>query len=112
MTLVHELAYAITLDACFEDAQTEDMKPNSSAMAKSVVLNGLGELRDQVRERRQARVAYDELQRELAAYRTPSEIGDLLAAVDRHSDAPHVEQVRQILGRNLADYRRRQRIAR
>jgi len=84
---------------------------SNSRVKTSAALNVLDRLRHQVRERRQARVAYDALQRELAAHRTPSEIADLMAAVNRHPDAPQAEQIRHILERNLSDYRRNQRLA-
>ena len=69
-------------------------------------------LRDELRARQQARAAYRNLERDLASYRTPSEVNDLLAAIDRQGDdSPQAEQVRAILARNLTDYRRGQRIA-
>ena len=86
------------------------MNPNSSPTT-TVVRNLFGGLRDELRERRQARVAYHDLKRDLAAYRTPSAVDDLLAAVDRQPDAPQAEQMRTILEHNLSDYRRIQRLA-
>ena len=72
------------------------------------LMNGL---RDELRDRRQARVAYRKLERDLAAYRTPSDIDDLLAAVDRQGDSLEAERIRAILAANLASYRRSQRLA-
>ena len=66
-------------------------------------------LREELRARRQASVAHRDLQRELAAYRTPSEILDLLTAVDRQ-DGDGSEQVRTILSDNLSGHRRGQRL--
>ena len=80
-----------------------------SSSSKSATLSVLGGIRDQLRDRRQARISYYALQRELAAYRTPNEIADLLAAVDRQVDAPEAERVRTILEDNLSAYRRRAR---
>ena len=84
---------------------------NQNSSSTTVVLNLLGGLRDELRERRQARVAYHDLKRELAVYRTPSAVDDLLAAVDRQPDAPQAELIRTILEHNLSDYRRMQRHA-
>ena len=84
------------------------MNPNSSP---TTVRNLFGGLRDELRERRQARAAFHDLKRDLAAYRTPSAVNDLLAAVDRQGDAPQAEQMRAILEHNLSDFRRRQRLA-
>ena len=84
---------------------------NSNPSSTTVVRHLLGGLRDDLRERRQARAAYHDLKRDLAVYRTPSAVNDLLAAVDRQSDAPEAEHMRGILEHNLSDYRRRQRLA-
>ena len=85
------------------------MKPNS-LRSTTHALNLVDGLRDELRERRQARVTYHELKRELAAYRTLSDVGDLLAAVDRQRDVPQGDQIRTILKHNLSDYDRRQRL--
>ena len=87
------------------------MRTNSTSDTKPAALTLLGGLGDKLHERRQARAAYGHLKRELACYRTPSEISDLLTAVDSHGDDPRVEQVRRILEQNLWDYRRRQGLA-
>jgi len=84
------------------------MNPKSSA---TTVRNLFGGLRDELRERRQARVAYYDLKRDLAVYRTPSAVNDLLVAVDRDGNTPEAEQMRAILEHNLSDYRRRQQLA-
>ena len=87
------------------------MTTDSHISTKAAPLTLLCGLRDEQRKRRQARVAYQDLERELAPYRAPSEIADLLAAVDQHGDSLQAEQIRGILSRNLTDYRRRQRLA-
>ncbi len=59
-----------------------------------------GELRDELRLRRQARAARRALEAELASYSTPSEVDDLLAAADG-IDSADADQVRSILSHNL-----------
>jgi hypothetical protein len=86
------------------------MTTKSHTSTRPATHSRLAGLRDQLRERRQARLSYRTLERELAAYRTPSEINDLLAAVDRH-DSADAEDIRGILTRNMADFRRSQRFA-
>ena len=56
-------------------------------------------LRDQVREFRQERAEHRALQRELASYRTPSEIDELLAVLGEQ-EGPEAQQVRTILLQN------------
>lgn len=63
-------------------------------------------LRDDLRARREAAAARRTLEHELAAYRTPEAIRDLLAAADRSTDS-EAELVRSILTDNLAAYHRR-----
>jgi len=58
-------------------------------------------LRDELRARRRDRAAHQALVRELAAYRTPAELQDLLAAMDR-DERPEADEVRSILGARLA----------
>lgn len=61
-------------------------------------LNGV---RSSLSERREARAARRALEADLASYRTPAEIDDLLAALERAEDAPSTEQIRTILYSNL-----------
>jgi hypothetical protein len=56
-------------------------------------------IRDELRERREARARYNAMKRELAAYTTPREIDDLLAVVEHH-EAPEAQQIRDILVKN------------
>lgn len=66
----------------------------------------LRSLRDDLRARREAAATRRTLEHELAAYRTPSDISDLLSAAGRSTD-PEAELVRSILNDNLAAYHRR-----
>jgi hypothetical protein len=61
----------------------------------------LAAVRDELRERRQARAAYRALEHDLASYNTRSDVDDLLAAL---SDDQSLEaaQIRSILARNMA----------
>lgn len=56
-------------------------------------------VRDDLRERRQARVSRRTLERELAAYTSPADINDLLGSLQGQDDAA-AEQVRDIVLRN------------
>ena len=56
-------------------------------------------IRDQVRERRQERAEHRALERELASYRTPSEIDELLVVLGQH-EGPEAQEVRDILLQN------------
>ena len=67
----------------------------------SQVLSGL---RDELRERRQARADYRALERELAHYTTPNDVDDLLASI-RHEDSEEAEQIRGIVARNVRQRR-------
>ena len=60
----------------------------------------LAEVRDELRERREARRTRRSLQRELAAYSTRAEIDDLLAAIDG-DDSAEAQEIRHILAVNL-----------
>ena len=60
----------------------------------------LSDVREELRERRQARAAHRVLERELASYTTRAEVDDLLAVVDEQGGAD-AELVRTILNRNL-----------
>ena len=53
-------------------------------------------VREQLRDRRQAHEARESLERELAAYNTESDLNDLEAILDRHSDAD-TAVIREIL---------------
>ncbi|HMM94168.1 MAG: hypothetical protein IE926_01715 [Micrococcales bacterium] len=65
-------------------------------------------VKDDLRERREQRAAARRLREDLAHYRTPHEIEDLLAAVDAQDtpDAPSADAVliRSILQDNLQAY--------
>jgi hypothetical protein len=56
-------------------------------------------VRDELRERRQARTARRTLERELASYASPAEINDLLGSLQGQDDAA-AEQIRDIVLRN------------
>ena len=57
-------------------------------------------LREQVRERRQERAEHLALERELASYRTPSEVDELLSLM-ADQDGRDAERIRNILLDNL-----------
>ena len=57
-------------------------------------------IREQLRERRAARARYDSLKRELASYRTPGEVNDLLGVV-MNQDGPAADEIRDILLHSL-----------
>ncbi len=57
-------------------------------------------VRDELRERRQARAEYRSLERDLASYVTRAEVDDLLASVGP-TEGPDAERIRLILARNL-----------
>ncbi len=56
---------------------------------------------DELRERRREREARRRLHRELATYSTPTDVDDLLAALEGHDD-PASEEIRSILTGNLS----------
>lgn len=56
-------------------------------------------LRDELRERREARAEYLALQRELASFQTSREIDDLLGVI-ANQDGPEAQQIRDILTDN------------
>ena len=60
-------------------------------------------LRDELAQRREARAAERRLREDLANYRTPTDIEDLLAAVGR-DDSADAQVVRDVLMRYLAVY--------
>lgn len=66
----------------------------------------LAAVRDEVRERRQARRDYRVLADELVSYNTRPEVDDLLAALENETST-EAEQIRTILGRNLQNHHQR-----
>ncbi len=62
-------------------------------------------VRDDLRERREARSARQVLRRQLASYSSPHEIDDLMASVRRRDDAG-AEEIRRVLASNLYEHRR------
>jgi hypothetical protein len=67
-------------------------------------------VRDDLRERRDARAAHRALQRELATYTTPAEVDDLLSALRREDSAAN-DEIRGILDRNLQQRHRTSQLA-
>ena len=67
-------------------------------------------VKDELRERREARAAHNALRADLAHYRTPSEIDDLLASVDAQ-EGPEAEEIRGILTENLRAYHQRRALS-
>jgi hypothetical protein len=63
-------------------------------------------VKDELRERREARATLNTLRADLAHYRTPSDIEDLLATVDTQ-DTPEAEIIRDVLMDNLRAYHQR-----
>ncbi len=66
----------------------------------------LTSIRQSIKARTEAAAQRRALEIDLAAYRTPEDIRDLLAAADRSTD-PSADLVRTILSDNLASYYRR-----
>lgn len=56
-------------------------------------------VRDELRERRQARTARRSLEREIASYRTTAEVNDLLGSLQA-SDDDAAQEIREIVLRN------------
>jgi hypothetical protein len=67
-------------------------------------------VKDELRARREAREALKTLRADLAHYRTPAEIEDLLASVDSE-DSPEAELIRGILMDNLHAYHSRHAVS-
>ena len=67
-------------------------------------------VKDELRERREARAALNKLRADLEHYRTPAEIDDLLASVDTQ-DTPEAEMIRGILSENLRSYYSRRAVS-
>jgi hypothetical protein len=68
-------------------------------IASKPIRERINTIRDELSERREARARYNAMKRELAAYRTPREVDDLLAVIE-HQDGPEVQQIRDILFAN------------
>jgi len=60
----------------------------------------LTSVRDDLRERREARAVRRRLQRELATHSTRAEVDDLMALL-HHQESAQADQAREILVRNL-----------
>jgi hypothetical protein len=71
--------------------------PSSTASLSRRLLTSV---RDDLRERREARAVRRKLQRELATYSTRAEVDDLMALL-HHQESAQADQVRGILLRNL-----------
>lgn len=59
-------------------------------------------LREEVRSNRAARASRKSLERELAGYRSPSDLNDLDAILDRHSDEETADIRRFLASRRAA----------
>jgi hypothetical protein len=73
------------------------MKTSLNSLAS---LQALVTVRDELRERRQARRDYRDLARELSSYNTRADVDDLLASI-AHQEGSDAELVRRILTQNL-----------
>jgi hypothetical protein len=78
--------------------------PTHRSAQRPTPMRLLATVRDDLRERRQARTAQRTLREELATYTTTAEIDDLLGSV-RGQEGPDADQIRDILTRNLQDRR-------
>ena len=67
-------------------------------------------VKDELRERREAREALKALRADLAHYRTPAEIDDLLASVDAE-DSREAELIRDMLMDNLRAHHQRRAVS-
>ncbi|MFQ6169982.1 hypothetical protein ACK8HX_00115 [Oryzobacter sp. R7] len=63
-------------------------------------------VKDELRARREARERAAALRADLAHYRTPAEIDDLLAAVDQQ-EGPEADLIRSVLSDNLRAWQAR-----
>ena len=77
---------------------------------RSSTMQRLVTVRDELRERRQARSAQRTLREELATYTTPAEIDDLLGSL-RGQDGPDADEIRDILTSSLQHRNRPSRLA-
>ena len=82
---------------------------NNTPTARARSLQLWGNVRDELRERRQARAEYRALERSLASYNTRTQVDDLLGSM-RGAEGAEAERVRTILTRNL-QYPHRNNIA-
>ena len=83
------------------------MEADTGVMTTSALWNTV---KDELRERREAREALRRLRADLQHYRTPSDIEDLLASVDAQ-DTPEAEMIRSILTENLRAYHSRRAVS-
>ncbi len=81
-----------------------------STSARTRPMQLLGNVRDELRERRQARAEYRALERSLATYNTRTQVDDLLGTI-RGVEGADAERVRTILSRNLTHSHQRHMIA-
>jgi hypothetical protein len=58
-------------------------------------------IREEVRDNRAARAAHRSLEKEIAAYTSESDLNDLQAILDRHSDE-ETREIRRIMARHRA----------
>ncbi|RNM13659.1 hypothetical protein [Nocardioides pocheonensis] len=70
------------------------MKTNNTILGPSARL--VATVRDELRERREERSARRSLERELASYRTPAEINDLLGVLSSQ-DSADADEMREVL---------------
>ncbi|HON76117.1 MAG TPA: hypothetical protein PLQ23_13290 [Dermatophilaceae bacterium] len=82
---------------------TQDRMTTRTAVHAPAVVRSI---RARLSARRQAALAHRRLQDDLATFRTPSEIADLMALVDS-TEGPDAEEIRGMLNRNLAAFYRR-----
>jgi hypothetical protein len=76
---------------------------NRTANTESVVSRPrqlLASVRDELRERRQARAEERALERDLASYTSPAEVDELLTMMG-DAEGPDADRIRTILTRNL-----------
>jgi hypothetical protein len=74
-------------------------------IAVSPIRQRINTIRDELSERREARARYNAMKRDLASYRTPREIDDLLGVIEYQEgpEAPEAQQIQEILFRTSAD---------
>jgi hypothetical protein len=95
------------LDAWFPVGETRkepDPKPedwNMESITRSVSPR-LTAVRDELRDARAARAARKSLERDLASYRSESDLNDLGAILDRHSEEETADIRRILAGRRSA----------
>ncbi len=79
----------------------KNISTNTNTTTTTRRFPALSAVRDELRQRRQARADYRALERDLASYTQRAEVDDLLAALDNDPSAD-AEMIRAILGRNVA----------